>query len=186
MEAQEILRVSKEKMKKSIESFEHHLTTLRTGQASSQQFEAIPVECYGSTQALGQISNISVPESRQILIKPWDASLLSAIEKAVMQSNMSVNPQNDGKVLRITIPPLTDQSREESIKHAREFAEEAKVSVRNVRRDANEKLKKLKTASEISEDDLKHYEKETQNSTDSTIQIIQNALEEKERIIRGV
>ncbi len=186
MEVQELQTVAKSKMKKSFESFTQKLSTLRTGQASTQQFEHIAVECYGSVQQLHQISNVSVPEARQILIKPWDASLLPAIEKAIMQSNMSVNPQNDGKVLRITIPPLTDQTREESIKKTRELAEEAKVSVRNVRRDANEKLKKLKTSGEISEDDMKHHEKDIQTMTDAVVHDIEDALVKKEQAIREV
>lgn len=185
METTEILSEAKDKMKKSVASFAQKLSGLRTGQASAHQFEHIHVECYGAAQPLGQIANVSVPEARQVVIKPWDASLLGAIEKAIRQSSMSVNPNNDGKILRINIPPLTDETREQSIKQARELAEEAKVAVRNVRRDANEKFKKMKSDGDVSEDDLKHLEKEIQTATDAVIKDIQTALEAKEHEIRG-
>ncbi len=186
MEAQEVLTVAKDKMGKSFDSFTQKLLSLRTGQASVHQFEHIPVTCYGSVQNVNQISNVSIPEDRQILIKPWDVSLLPAIEKAIMQANMSVNPHNDGKVIRIIIAPLTDQTREESIKKAREYAEEVKVSVRNIRRDANEKLKRLKNTSEISEDDIKHYEKDIQAMTDTVVRDVENTLAKKEQAIRDI
>lgn len=186
MESQEILIVTKNKMRKSFDSFTQKLLTLRTGQASVQQFEHIQVMCYGTVQHLNQISNVSIPETRQVLIKPWDVSLLPAIEKAIMHANMSVNPHNDGKVLRITIPPLTDQTREESIKKACELAEEVKVSIRNVRRDANEKFKKLKSNGEISEDDMKHHEKDIQIMTDDAIREIEHVLVKKKQTIREI
>ncbi len=186
METVEIIAYSKEKMKKSIQSFENKLSGLRTGQASIQQFENINIDCYGSEQPLSQISNISVSESRQVIIKPWDSALLPSIEKALSKSNMSINPQNDGKIIRIIIPPLTDETRKMSIKQAKELCEEAKVSIRNIRKDANEKLKKQEHNGEISEDEFKKEEKNIQELTDKTITTVQTLFQKKEQEIMSV
>lgn len=183
MPAKIIITHAKEKMTKSILSLEDKIKTLRTGRASIQQFEHISVEYYGTPTPLNQISNISIPEPKLVVIQPWDATSLSDIEKALIKSNPSINPQNDGKLIRINIPPLTDETRNDTIKHAKHAGEEAKIAIRNIRRDANDKLKKLQHDAEISVDDLKAYENDMQELTDETISKIQHDIEIKEKEI---
>ena len=180
MPAKAIITQTKEKMQKSLISLEEKLGTLRTGRASANQYEHITVDYYGAPTPLNQVSNISIPEPRLVVIQAWDTTVLPAIEKAIMNSNMSVNPQNDGKVIRIQVPPLTDATRQQNIKQAKDLGEEAKVAIRNIRRDANDKLKKLQHDASISEDDLKSYEHEIQDLTDDTIKKIQSSIEKKE------
>lgn len=183
MPAKAIIKTGQEKMEKSLHTLEEKMQTLRTGRASASQFEHLMVNYYDTPTPLNQVGNISIPEPRLVVIQPWDASILPEIEKAITNSNMSLNPQNDGKLIRITIPPLTDETRQQNIKQAKHLAEEAKVAVRNIRRDANDKLKKLEHDKEISEDDLKTYEADMQKLTDETIHKIQDVLEKKEKEI---
>ncbi len=182
MEQDQILEQAKEKMKKSLLSFGERLSALRTGRASVQQFEKIIVECYGSNSPLKQHANIHAPDPRQIIIQVWDTSILPDIEKAIRKNTVSLNPQNDGKTIRISIPPLTQETRQESVKLSKTYEEEAKVAIRNIRREANDKLKKMKQGNEIGEDELNDREQEVQKLTDSYIKQLDelHAIKSKE------
>lgn len=169
MEIKAMLENAKERMQKSLHTCEEKLSSLRTGRASVLQFENIQVECYGSNSPLKQLANINSPEPRLIVIQAWDLSILGNIEKAVQKHTVSLNPQNDGKVLRISIPPLTDEARQQSIKQSKLYDEEAKIAIRNIRRDVIDKLKKMEHAHEIGEDELAKQEQEAQKLTDEHV-----------------
>ncbi len=171
------------RMKKTIKALNDSFNSLRTGRASAALFEKIKVEYYGQTLPINQVATISIPEARLVIIQPWDKAALSEIEKALQKSELSINPNNDGKVIRINIPPLTEERRKELVKHAKSQAEQNRVSIRNIRRDANEELKKMEKAADISEDDLKRGTEEIQKLTDKYIKDINNHLEEKEKEI---
>jgi ribosome recycling factor len=177
---------AEERMKKAIHALKDDFNTIRTGRASSALFEKIKVEYYGQKVILKEVASISTPEARLVVIQPWDRTLLSEIEKSIQKSELSVNPNNDGKVIRINIPPLTEERRGEYVKLAKNKAENARVSVRNIRRDANEEIKKLQKASEISEDDSKRGIDEIQKLTDNYVNEINKILEEKEKEILEV
>jgi len=155
---------AEEKMKKSLKSLLDDFNTLRTGRASPALFDKIRVDYYGQKTPLSQVATVSVPEARLVVIQPWDKALLNEIEKAIQMSELSVNPNNDGKVIRINIPPLTEERRKELVKVVRKMAEESKVRLRNARRDANNELKKLKTDGDISEDNMHDCQGEVQKS----------------------
>jgi ribosome recycling factor len=174
------IKNAEERMTKSLTSFQEELAGLRTGRASAAMFDKIRVEYYGTPTPLSQVASISVPESRLVVIQPWDKALLGEIEKAIQSSELSLNPSNDGKVIRLNIPPLTEERRKEIVKVAKGIAEQARVAVRNIRRDANDELKKQEKGSEISEDDLKRGEEQIQSLTDSFVEQINSALEAKE------
>ena len=171
------------RMKKTIKALNDSFNTLRTGRASAALFEKIKVEYYGQAVPINQVATISIPEARLVIIQPWDRTALLEIEKALQKSELSINPNNDGKVIRINIPPLTEERRKELVKHAKNQAEQNRVSIRNIRRDANEELKKMEKAADISEDDLKRGTEEIQKLTDKYIKDINNHLEEKEKEI---
>ncbi len=171
------------RMKKSTKALEDEFRSLRTGRASSALFENIKVEYYDQKVPLNQIATISVPEARLVVIQPWDRSVLSEVEKAISKSELSVNPNNDGKVIRINIPPLTEERRKELVKVAKGMAEKNRVSVRNIRRDTNEEFKRKQKASEISEDDAKRSMDNIQKLTDNYIEQINKILEAKEKEI---
>ena len=177
---------SEEGMKKSLQALHDEFKTLRGSRASQALFEKIRVDYYGQKVPINQVATISIPEARQVIIQPWDRSVLGEIEKAIQKSELSVNPNNDGKVIRINIPPLTEQRRQEYVKLARNKAEASRVSVRNVRRDGNEDLKKLQKDSEISEDESKRAQDETQKITDKYIAEVAKLLEAKEKEILEV
>ena len=172
---------TEEKMKKSIHALDADFNTIRTGRASAALFENIRVQYYGQSTPLSQMATVSVPEARLVVIQPWDRSVLGEIEKTIQKSELSLNPNNDGKVIRINIPPLTEERRKEYVKLARAKAEQSRVSVRNIRRDANEELKELQKKSEISEDDAKRSMDEIQKLTDKYIAEINELLEGKEK-----
>ena len=172
-----------ERMKKSVNSLSDEFNTIRTGRASASLFDKIKVDYYGQKTALNQVATISVPEARLVVIQPWDKSLLSEIEKAIQTSELSINPNNDGKVIRISIPPLTEERRKEYVKIAKNMAEQSRVAIRNIRRDANEELKKQKKSGEVGEDEEKRHEDEIQKLTDSFIEEIGKLLENKEKEI---
>jgi ribosome recycling factor len=174
---------SEQKMKKAIQALQDNFNSIRTGRASSALFEKIRVEYYGQQVPLNQVATISIPEARLVVIQPWDRSVLSEVEKAIQKSELSVNPNNDGKVIRIAVPPLTEERRKEFVKLAKNKAEQARVSVRNIRRDANEELKALQKSGDISEDDSKRGMDEIQKQTDSFIEQVNKLLEEKEKEI---
>ena len=171
-----ILEVT-EKMDKAIESLEKRFTTVRAGRANPSSLDGIVVEYYGSMTPLKQLATISVPEARQLLIKPFDKSCLSAIEKAILASNLGYNPGNDGETIRIVIPELTEERRKELVKQVKALSEDAKVSVRNIRRDALEEVKKA----ELPEDEYKGMEKEIQDLVNDYNKKIEAKLKEKEQ-----
>jgi ribosome recycling factor len=183
---QDFLSSHEEKMKKTVASLKEGFTSLRTGRASAALFDRIRVDCYGDKSPLNQVANISVPEARLIVIQPWDKNLIGEIEKAIRSSDLSVNPSNDGKVIRISIPPLTEERRKELVKLAKGQAEQSRVSIRNIRRDGNDELKKLLKDSKITEDDESKGAAELQKLTDSYIAQVNQVLEEKEKEIMEV
>ncbi len=174
---------TEEKMKKSLKSLSDDLAGIRTGRASSALFDKIRVDYYGNPTPLNQLATVSIPEARLVVIQPWDKSVLSDIEKAIQKSELSLNPNNDGKVIRINIPPLTEERRKEYVKIAKNMAEQCRVAVRNIRRDANEELKNMQKAGDISEDEEKRGADEVQKLTDRYIEEINKHLEEKEHEI---
>ena len=171
------------RMKKTIQALQDEFNSIRTGRASLTLFENIKIEYYGQQAPLNQVSTISIPEARLVVIQPWDRSVLADIEKAIQKSELSVNPNNDGKVIRINIPPLTEERRKEFVKLAKSKCEQSRVSIRNIRRDANEALKGLQKSSEISEDDSKRGMDEVQKLTDGYIEKANKVLEQKEKEI---
>jgi ribosome recycling factor len=172
-----------ERMKKSIIALKDELNTIRTGRASASLFDKIRVDYYGDKSPLSQVATISIPEARLVVIQPWDKGLIGEIEKAIQKSELSLNPSNDGKVIRIAIPPLTEERRKELAKQAKNQAEQSRVAIRNIRRDGNEELKKLQKDGLMTEDGLKTVEDELQKSTDKFIQEINKILEDKEKEI---
>jgi ribosome recycling factor len=183
---EDIIKNCEARMNKSIHSLEEEFNGLRTGRANASLFEKIKVDYYGNPTPLNQVANISVPEARLVVIQPWDKGVMGEIEKAIQKSELSVNPSNDGKVIRINIPPLTEERRKEMVKMAKQIAEQSRVAIRNIRRDANEDLKKKQKASEISEDDEKSGEDRIQKLTDTYIKKIGDILQEKEQEILEV
>lgn len=175
-----------ERMKKTIASLKESYAALRTGRASPALFDKIRVDYYGEKTPLNQTANISTPEARLIVIQPWDKALIGEIEKAIRSSELSLNPSNDGKVIRIAIPPLTEERRKELVKQAKSQAEQSRVSVRNTRRDGNDELKKLLKDKELTEDEESKNSEELQKLTDSYIKQIDTVLEEKEAEIMQV
>ncbi|MDR1411637.1 MAG: ribosome recycling factor [Spirochaetaceae bacterium] len=179
-----VISASEDRMKKTVASLKEGFGSLRTGRASASLFDKIKVDYYGNKSPLNQVANISVPEARLIVIQPWDKGLIGEIEKAVRSSELSLNPSNDGKVIRIAIPPLTGERRNELSKLAKNHAEQSRVAVRNIRRDGNEELKKLLKSGDLTEDDERINTEELQKLTDSYITKINQTLEEKEKEIR--
>ena len=155
-----------EKMQKTLEVLKHELSTIRAGRANPGVLDKLSIEYFGSSMPVNQLASVSSPEPRVLAIQPWDASALKAIEKAIQASDIGINPQNDGKVIRLVFPQLTEERRKELIKGVRKQGEEGKVAMRNIRRDAIDKFKDMKKKSEITEDDLKQLEKEVQDMTD--------------------
>lgn len=173
-------------MKGAIEAFKKDLGSIRTGRASLSLLDGIEVEYYGNPTPLNQVASLSTPDSRQIVIQPWDPKTISAIEKTILKSDLDLTPTNDGKVIRINIPPLTEERRKQLVKVVKKRAEEARVAIRNVRRDFNEELKKLEKNKEISEDELKKSLDEVQKLTDTYIKKVDERLEHKEKEIMEV
>jgi ribosome recycling factor len=165
----EIFEDLKERMGKSVESLKREYSRLRTGRASIALLDGIRVSYYDTATPLNQMASLAVPEPRLIVIQPWDKTALGDIEKAILKSELGLTPMNDGKVIRIAIPPLTEERRKELVKVARKMAEDNKVAIRNIRRDANEMLKDLKNEKEITEDDLFRSQDEVQKATDEFI-----------------
>ena len=181
-----IFKELKDKMDRSIDALHREIAKLRTGRASISMLEGIRVDYYGTPTPINQLATISVPESRLITIQPWDAGVLSDIEKAVMNSDMGLTPTNDGKLVRISIPQLTEERRKEIVKTAKKNAEEGKVAIRNNRRDANEEIKKLEKDKTISQDDLKKSQTKIQEITDKYIDRVDDILKHKEKEIMEV
>lgn len=162
----ETLAEADAKMKKSVEALRHHLSAIRTGRASPALVEQMHVEYYGSEMPLNQLANISVPEPRMLVIQPWDQGSIKAIEKAIQLSELGINPTNDGRVIRLAVPPLTEQRRRDLTKLVKKEVEESKIALRNLRRDAHNEIKKLETDKQISSDELKRAQERLQEVTD--------------------
>ncbi len=174
------------KMEKRVDGYNNELKTIRAGRANASVLDKIAIDYYGTMTPIQQIGAISSPDPRQLLIQPWDATALKAIEKAINESELGITPQNDGKAIRLTFPPLTEERRKELVKLVKKYTEEAKVQVRNVRRDALDDYKKKKKDGEVTEDDLKGIEKDIQNLTDKYIKEIDNICADKEKEILEV
>lgn len=175
-----------EKMKKTLTSLGNDFSGLRAGRANPAVLDRLRVEYYGAQSKINEVAAVSVPEPRMLMIQPWDGSVLKEIEKAILASDIGITPQNDGKVIRLTFPQPTEERRRELAKDAKKFGEEAKVAVRNVRRDALDKFKKQEKAHEITEDDLKGIESDIQKLTDKYIAEIDSMVAEKEKEIMAV
>jgi ribosome recycling factor len=177
---------AKTKMRHTVDTVLRELGTMRTGRASVAMLDTIRVDYYGTPTPLNQVGNLAVPDPTLITLQPWDPALLPAIEKAIRTSDLDLNPQNDGKIIRIPVPSLTEERRKNLVKVAHKHAEEGRVAVRNVRRDTNDHLKKLMKEHEVSEDDEKHALAEVQKLTDQHIEEINAALKKKEAEIMEV
>ena len=178
--------VYEEKIKKTLAALESEFATIRVGRANPKVLDRITVDYYGTPTPLNQVGNITVPEARLIEIKPWESSLLKAIEKAINTSDLGINPSNDGKVIRLVFPELTEERRKELTKDVKKKGEGAKVAMRNIRRDANDFLKKLGKSSDVSEDEVKDLEDAVQKMTDKFIKDVDKAVEEKSKEIMTV
>ena len=178
-----IIKETEDKMKKSTDRLAHEFTTIRAGRANPAVLDKVQVDYYGVPTPIQQMAAVSVVEARSIVIQPWDMSSLKSIEKAILTSDIGINPQNDGRTLRLNFPPLTEERRKELVKEVRKMAEESKVAVRSIRRDAMEKLKEKKKNSELTEDDVKKGEGDVQKLTDKYIKIVDDTLADKEKEI---
>ena len=174
------------KMDKTMEVLQESFGSVRAGRANARVLDRIEVEYYGVETPVGQVGTISSPDPRTLVIQPWDSSLLKKIEKAIQTSDLGINPQNDGRVIRLVFPQLTEERRKDLTKQVRKYAEEAKVAVRNLRRDGMDALKNAKKKNEITEDDQKKGEKDLQNLTDKYIKKIDEACEAKEKELRAL
>lgn len=177
---------AKERMTKAVQAYTRELASIRAGRASASLLDKIAVEYYGVPTPINQLASISTPEARLLMIQPYDKSIVSDVEKAIMKSDLGLNPTSDGSVIRIAIPPLTEERRKELVKLVKKESEEAKVSIRNIRRDANDDLKKLEKNGELTEDDLRGYTDDVQKLTDEFIAKIDQITKEKEKEILEV
>ena len=174
------------KMKKTAEVLKTQLASVRAGRANAAVLDQITVDYYGVPTPIQQVASISVPDPRSLMIQPWDASVLKGIEKAILASELGINPQNDGRVIRLVFPQLTEERRKELVKQIHKYAENGKVAVRNIRRDAMDNFKKQQKASEITEDELKIAEKDLQKLTDDSCKEIDKILDNKEKELMSV
>lgn len=180
------MKNAESKMNRAVASLESDLASIRAGRANPAILDKITVEYYGAQTPLAQVGTISVPEARTIIVQPWDVSVLKEIEKAILASDIGINPNNDGKVIRLNFPPLTEERRRELSKGISKRGEEAKVAIRNIRRDSLEQFKKQKKANEITEDDLKDLEDQIQKLTDRFVKNIDTIVTAKEKEIMEV
>ena len=180
------LNIFEDKMKKTISVLESEMKAVRAGRANPAILDKVTVEYYGAQSPLTQIASVSVPDARSILIQPWDASILSEIEKAILKSDIGITPNNDGKSIRLNFPPLTEERRKELVKGIRKKGEDSKVAIRSIRRDAMEDAKVQKKNGEITEDDVKNLEKDIQKLTDNFIKDIDSIIASKEKEILEV
>ena len=181
----EILRQTRERMEARVESFRRELATIRAGRASPALLEKIRVDYYGTPTPITQLATVTAPEPRLLVIQPWDKNVMAEIERAIAKSDLGVNPSSDGQVIRIALPPLTEETRNELVKRVRKVAEEERVAVRNLRRQANEELKELEGQG-VSEDEIRRAQERVQELTDRTIQRIDQLVSIKEKEIREV
>ena len=176
----------KNKMDKAINALEHDYSAIRAGRANPAILDKVTVDYYGVATPVAQVGTISVPEARTLIVQPWDATVLHELEKAILKADIGITPNNDGKVIRLTFPPLTEERRKELVKSISKRAEEAKVTIRGLRRDELENVKAQKKAGEITEDDVKGYEKDIQNITDKYVKDIDAIADKKEKEIMEV
>lgn len=175
-----------QRMQKAIESLKKDLSRIRTGRATPALLDGINVDYYGSAMAINQVANISVPDARMVVVQPWEKGMISAIEKAIQVSDLGLNPQNDGNLIRLPIPPLSEERRKELFKSCKKVGEESKVGIRNIRRDSNEKLKKAEKDKEITQDQSKKALDDIQKMTDKFIKTVDELLVIKEKEIMEV
>ena len=175
-----------EKMNKSVAVYRKELSYMRAGRANPQLLDRITVEYYGSQMPINQVANISIPEPRIIQIAPWEQSMLKVIEKAIQKSDLGINPSNDGKIIRLLLPELTQERRKELVKQTRKMAEDCKVAIRSIRRDANDQIKKMKKDNAITEDDQKSAEDKIQKATDKIVKEVDAITAEKEKELMDV
>ena len=183
---QDVIKTAKEKMEKTLAVTTRELATLRAGRANPQVLDKIQVDYYGTPSPINAVANISVPEPRMLVIAPWEAKMVSVIEKAILKSDVGINPSNDGKVIRLVFPELTEERRKDLCKQVRKQVDEAKVALRAIRRDANEAIKKMKKDSVITEDEAKTAETELQKATDNAVKEADRLSAEKEKEIMAV
>lgn len=181
-----VLKNAEERMNRRINHLNNEYSAIRAGRANPAVLDKVTVDYYGAPTPINQLAAVSVTEARTLMIQPWDVSVLTPIERAIQMSDVGINPQNDGKALRMVFPPLTEERRKELVKDVKELAEEAKVGIRNVRRDAVDKFKAMKKNSEITEDDLKQAEKKTQDLTDKFVKEIDAIAEKKQKEIMSI
>lgn len=186
MSLEGLIKETQSKMDKAIDAVEHEMNSIRSGRASTAMVDDLKVEAYGVTQPLKGMATISAPDAGTILIQPWDASQLAAIEKAIQVANLGINPSSDGKVIRLNVPPLTEETRKGLVKNVHEAAEHGRISVRNLRRTLNDEIKKSEKENNISEDDRERFLKESQEVTDKHIAKIDKMMEAKEAEIMTV
>lgn len=182
----EVLDSAKQKMEKCVAALEHEFSTIRAGRANPAVLDKVSVDYYGAPTQINAMAAVSVAEARILVIQPWDASMLKPIEKAIMASDIGITPTNDGKCIRIAFPQLTEERRKELVKQISKYGEEAKVTVRNIRREAMDKFKAMKKSSEITEDDMKNAEKDVQNLTDKFCDKVDTVCKEKEKEIMTI
>lgn len=181
-----ILLETEEKMEERVNSLSHELAKVRTGRANPKMFDDVKVDYYGAPTPISQVGNIGVPEPTQIVIKPYDKSIVKDVEKAILAANLGVTPNNEGQQLRIVLPPLTTQVRKDLVKKVKKYGEESKVGIRNIRRDGNDAIKKLEKDHSISEDDSKLYQSDIQELTNSYIEQIEQVCKNKEEDIMSI
>ncbi|CAI6027579.1 ribosome recycling factor [Cohnella sp. JJ-181] len=182
---QTIKKNAEERMEKALAALRRDLSTLRAGRASSAMLDRVQAEYYGALTPVNQLGTINTPDSRTLIIQPWDKSALAAIEKAILKSDVGLTPANDGTIIRLNIPPLTEERRADLVKSTKKFGEEAKVAIRNIRRDANDDIKK-KEKGEISEDESRRHQEDIQKSTDRFVAEVDKILAAKEKEIMEV
>jgi len=183
---QQVLKSANEKMEKAVAAYSRELATVRAGRANASVLDKVQVDYYGAPTPVVQLANITVPEARSLVIQPYDKTSIGDIEKAILKADLGLNPSNDGTVIRIAFPALTEERRRDLVKVVKKYAEEAKVAVRNVRRDGNDDLKKLEKAGEITEDDLRGYTEDIQKETDKYIAKVDEIAKNKEKEIMEV
>ena len=186
MDKDSIFLETEDRMDKAVTALERDFGKLRTGRASTALVDNIKVDYYGTSTPISQLASVAVPDSRTVTIQPWDRGAFAAVEKAILKSDLGLTPVNDGKVIRISIPPLTEERRKELSKIARKYGEEAKVAVRNIRRDANDQLKKLEKDKVLSEDELKKAMDDIQKMTDKFVALVDSKCQAKEKEIMDI
>lgn len=183
---EELFSDAENKMDKAVEKTEHDLRSLRTGRASIDLVDGVTVSAYGTDTPLNQVATVSTPDAATILVQPWDVGLLASVEKSLLAANLGMTPNNDGKIVRLNVPPMTEESRKQMVKKAHDVAEQGRVAVRNVRRHANDEIKKTEKSHDISEDDRKRFLDRIQKNTDSHTKRIDELLQKKEQEIMHV